>query len=514
MMMRNILCATFLFLFLAVLFPFSANAKTSNPPNYYLYLNPSIITSGQSASITWGVNAPEGICSGSGAGFSITNAQNGTKALAPTPTAPTTYWYTIDCSGDGWTGLVTNASLTVNPAPTGTISASPNPCTITAGSSTCSSSISWSTSNTPSATVTINNGSQTFAGGTSGTQTASWIPNGSVLFTLNDSNGNALSSVNVTGVCASGSTWNGSVCAANPPTASLTASPNPVAYNGRSTLTWSSTNATSCSAGGPWSNSGTLSGSGLTNPLTTATTFTFQCTGPGGTSPLQSVTVNVGAAPVNGACASTHYSCTAGTSTNNVDGSTAYTWTCAGSGGGTDASCSEAKLPTSSLSATPATIVSGQSSTLAWSSTNATSCTAAGGFTTGGATSGSASVSPATTSSYQVYCDNSSGRTYSNIATVTVSPPPTVSINAAPSRVVSGGATTISWNASNVNTCTITRNGALWKSLTANSSNVVSGSAPDTITSQTVYVMNCNGSAGATAAATQIVNVVQSFQEF
>ena len=405
-------------------------------------------------------------------------------------------------------------SSSCTPLPTGTISASPNPCSITAGQSTCSSSISWSTSNTPSASVTIPNG-QTFAGGTSGTQTASWIPNGSVLFTLRDSNGNALNSVNVTGACASGTTWNGSVCAANPPTATLTASPNPVAYDGRSTLTWSSTNATSCTAGGPWSNSGTLSGSGLTNPLTTATTFTFQCTGPGGTSPLASVTVNVNAAPVNGACAATHYACTAGTSANNVDGATAYTWTCQGSGGGTNASCSEAKLPTATLSASPTTITTGGSSTLTWSSTNATSCTAAGGFSTGGAVSGSASVSPSSTSSYQVYCTNAAGTTYSNIVTVTVSPPPTVSISASPSRVLSGGSTTVSWNASNANTCTIKRNGALWQSLTANFLNVVSGSAPDTITSQTVYVMSCTNSSSATAVtATQIVNVVQSFQQF
>ncbi len=400
----------------------------------------------------------------------------------------------------------------VTPLPTGTISASPNPCTITAGQSVCSSTISWSTANTPSATITIPDG-QTFAGGTSGSQAAPWIPNGSVLFTLRDSNGNPLNTVNVTGACASGTTWNGSVCATNPPTASLSASPNPVAYNGRSTLTWSSTNATSCTAGGPWSNSGTLSGSGLTNPLTSATTFTFQCTGPGGTSPLASVTVNVTAPVVNGSCASTHYSCTAGTSINNVNGATAYTWTCQGSGGGTDASCSEAKLPTASLSASPSTITTGQSSTLTWSSTNATSCTAAGGFSTGGATSGSTSVSPSTTSSYQIYCDNAAGRTYSNIATVTVSPPPTVSIAASPSRVLSGGATTVSWSAANVSSCSITRNGALWKSLTATSGSL-SGSAGDTITSQTVYVMKCTGSASATATATEIVNVVQSFQEF
>ena len=47
-------------------------------------------------------------------------------------------------------------------------------------------------------------------------------------------------------------------------------------------------------------------------------------------------------APVlGGVCALTHYSCTVGTSVNNVQGSTAYTWNCNGVNGGTNASCSE-----------------------------------------------------------------------------------------------------------------------------------------------------------------------------
>ena len=77
------------------------------------------------------------------------------------------------------------------------------------------------------------------------------------------------------------------------PTATLSVSPNPATYGGQATLTWSSTNATSCTPSANWSNGGALSGSGLTDPLTADTTFTFQCTGAGGTSALQSVTVVV-----------------------------------------------------------------------------------------------------------------------------------------------------------------------------------------------------------------------------
>ncbi len=51
-----------------------------------------------------------------------------------------------------------------------------------------------------------------------------------------------------------------------------------------------------------------------------------------------------GSAPaVDGQCGTTHYNCTAGTSTNNVENSDNYTWTCEGSNGGTDATCSEEK---------------------------------------------------------------------------------------------------------------------------------------------------------------------------
>lgn len=221
---------------------------------------------------------------------------------------------------------------------------------------------------------------------------------------------------------------------------------------------------------------------------------------------------------VDGACSATHYDCTAGTSSNNVDGSGSWTWSCDGSGGGATASCSESKAPTATLSASPSTIDSGQSSTLTWSSTYASSCTAAGGFSTGGATSGSASTGVLTsTQNYQITCAGTyGGSVNSNIATVTVLVP-TVSIGAAPDRVHSGAATTISWSATNVNSCTITRNVTAWLTLLADASRILSGSTTDTITAQTTYTISCTNNASATAAAataTKVVNVVSDFEEF
>jgi hypothetical protein len=57
------------------------------------------------------------------------------------------------------------------------------------------------------------------------------------------------------------------------------------------------------------------------------------------------VTVTVDPAPVDGVCSSpsTHYTCASGTSVNQVDGATTWTWGCNGSDGGINASCSENK---------------------------------------------------------------------------------------------------------------------------------------------------------------------------
>ena len=69
---------------------------------------------------------------------------------------------------------------------------------------------------------------------------------------------------------------------------------------------------------------------------------------------------------------------------------------------------------TASLSADPAEIEEGQSSTLTWESTNASACEGTG-LQTEGATSGQATVSPTATTTYEVDCDGALGS-----ATVTV----------------------------------------------------------------------------------------------
>jgi len=107
-------------------------------------------------------------------------------------------------------------------------------------------------------------------------------------------------------VCAD---WNGSVAESNegnncsgwqtltvlaPPTATLTLSPNSVAYGGSSTVSWSSTNATTCT-GANFSTGGATSGS-VTVSATQSTTYTVYCSGPGGNA-SDAKTLTVGAQP-------------------------------------------------------------------------------------------------------------------------------------------------------------------------------------------------------------------------
>ncbi|MDP3735702.1 MAG: hypothetical protein Q8R39_04770 [bacterium] len=76
-------------------------------------------------------------------------------------------------------------------------------------------------------------------------------------------------------------------------------------------------------------------------------------------------------------------------------------------------------LPTITLSAAPTSIAPGEFSSLSWSTTNATSCTASGGWTGARALSGGEVVNPTTTKTYTLSCTGTGGTT-SKTATVTV----------------------------------------------------------------------------------------------
>lgn len=165
------------------------------------------------------------------------------------------------------------------------------------------------------------------------------------------------------------------------PSVSLTATPDSVEPGQTASLGWTSSGVDTCTASGGWSGSKAVSGNQTVAPGST-TTYSLACTGPGGTA-TASVTVSVRPA-----------------------------------------------APSVSLTATPPSIQEGGSSTLAWTSSGATSCTAAGAWDGSRSLNGQETVAPVTTSTYVLVCQGPGGsRTRS--ATVTVAPH-TVTITAGP----------------------------------------------------------------------------------
>jgi hypothetical protein len=158
------------------------------------------------------------------------------------------------------------------------------------------------------------------------------------------------------------------------PTASLSANPTSINAGLSSTLSWSSTNATSCNSGN-FAASG-ISGSTVVTPTVT-TSYSIACSGNGG-SATATTTVTVVTPP--------------------------------------PPPPPPPPAPTASLSANPSSVKPGKSSTLSWSSSNATSCNS-GNFTASG-TSGSAVVKPSVTTTYSITCSGGGG---SATATATVS---------------------------------------------------------------------------------------------
>ena len=80
---------------------------------------------------------------------------------------------------------------------------------------------------------------------------------------------------------SSSSSGSGSSASAMP-TVALSGSPSTVASGGSSMLTWSSTNATACTAAGSWSGTENTNGTQSTGPLVASATYTLTCIGPGG----------------------------------------------------------------------------------------------------------------------------------------------------------------------------------------------------------------------------------------
>jgi uncharacterized protein YjdB len=239
------------------------------------------------------------------------------------------------------------------------------------------------------------------------------------------------------------------------PTVSITSNQITMTAGGTLTLTWSSTNATSCTGTGGWSGTKAFSGTQTVSGLTHSATFSLACTGGGG-SGSGSVSITVTPPP---------------------------------------------PLPTVSLVATSTSVAMAATDTLTWSSTNATACTASGSWTGSQGLSGSTTVGPITNSaSYTLTCTGSGGSTSSVVAVAVSSDMPAATpIGVLAAGVVILDANTVSMLVHSTST-TLTFNGTV--SISPQEIFLLSGSAYIAIA-----VTSANGQTVVTVAAPTLTQV-------
>jgi hypothetical protein len=329
------------------------------PPAVTLSASAASIVMGSGSTLTW--SSPTATsCTGSGS-WSGSEPTSGTLVVSPTATST----YTLTCTSPTGTSTPVSATITVNP-PAPAVSITANTGSIVSGGST---TLTWSSTY---ATSCLASGSWSGSEPTSGTLAVSPTVTSTYTITCSNSTGNSPASSTTVAVMPA---------PAQPPTVSLSASATSVLPGGRSTLTWAATNATSCAASGAWSGSEAVSGTLTVTPSATST-YTLVCANAGGNSPAKSITVAV-----------------------------------------------TPPKPTVTIAASPSSIAAGAGSTLRWSSTNATSCTASGSWSGTQAVSGTLTVTPPATSTYRLTCSNGGGSSTGQSAVVSV-------ISANPPQVV------------------------------------------------------------------------------
>jgi|GEM_PF-2650733 len=158
-------------------------------------------------------------------------------------------------------------------------------------------------------------------------------------------------------------------------------------------------------------------------------------------------------------------------------------------------------VPVVSLSASAASIDQGQSVTLSWNASNASSCTALAGWGGTRAVTGSQAVRPVVTSTYTLTCSGAGGSASDTVVVAVTEPPPpvpVVSLSASAASIDQGQSVTLSWNASNAASCTASADWGGTRAVTG--SQVVSPAATST------YTLTCSG-AGGSASDSVVVTV-------
>jgi hypothetical protein len=338
------------------------------------------------------------------------------------------------------------------------------PSTIPPGSS---SSLSWTTTGASVTSVVIDNG----VGSKAASGSASVSPTSTTTYTLS-----AFTTANASPPTAQVTVTIGAVA----PTATFSASPITINLGQSSTLTWTTTNATTVSIDNGVG-SKPVNGNTSVSPTST-TTYTLTVNGPGGTiTKTATVTVTQPAPTVSfsaspntigvGGTSSLIWNTTnativtidngvgsqpvSGTTSVHPTSTTTYTLTANGPGGTMtgQTTVTVSSGPSITFFASPVFISAGQTSTLNWSTTNATSVTIDNGV---GArpVNGTAAVTPGTTTTYTLTAIGPGG-TSTATATVAIVALPTVTFSADTTTIAPGGSATLSWSTTGADTVTI-----------------------------------------------------------
>ena len=388
------------------------------PPVVSISASPSTIYTGESTTLTWSATDATA-CTASG-GWTGSRATTGTATLTPAQTET----YTLTCTGAGGSGE-NSTTVTVQPL-TYTL-------TVTQGNN-----------------GTISPGTLTLDAGADQVFTITPDSGYQIQDVLVDGvSRGAVSEYAFTNVRANRSiTASFSLIPLTPPEIVLTVDPLTIIAGDFATLTWSTTDATACTASGDWSGARDIAGSEAVTPAAAAT-YTLTCTGPDGS---DNASVSVTVQPKT-------YLLTATVGTNGdispatitVNAGTDQTFTMTPHNGyqiadvlvdGVSVGTSPTYIfsnvqanhtiavsfslipppaPVLTFTAAPATIIAGDSSTLTWSATDATACTASGSWTGTKDVGGEAIMTPAASATYTLVCTGPSG-TDTETVTVTVNP--------------------------------------------------------------------------------------------
>mgnify|MGYP001610693461 CR=1 FL=1 len=246
------------------------------PPTVSMTANPSTIDLGSLSTLSWSSTNATSCSIDQGIGAV---AVNGTRPVSPS----TNTTYTITCSGPTAPPAQSSAAVTVNQPP-GNFNLN------LSGSVACNSvPLSWTSSGGATAYRILR--------GSPRVDISPYQPYTALNFLDTPVSQNTDYIYQIEAYKGALTTRSNAINVTTPycaPTLDFSGFPTSIFQGQTTTLTWSSSYTTSCTASGNWSGAKALSGNQVVVPLPPpSVTYNLQCSGPGGSTPVQGVTVNI-----------------------------------------------------------------------------------------------------------------------------------------------------------------------------------------------------------------------------